>query len=55
MVAGRLGVPPQSLSRALAALRSLGVTGSGREVSITDPARLRKFTAMRAFDISTRR
>lgn len=55
LVAGRLGVTPQSLSRAFAALRPLGVTGSGREVSITDPARLRKFTAMRALDISTRR
>jgi hypothetical protein len=55
MVAGRLGVTPQSLSRAFAALRSLGVTGSGGEVPITDPARLRKFTAMRALDVSTRR
>jgi CRP/FNR family transcriptional activator FtrB len=45
LIAGRLGVTPQSLSRAFAALRPLGVTGSGREVSISDPARLRKFGA----------
>jgi CRP/FNR family transcriptional activator FtrB len=45
LVAGRLGVTPQSLSRAFAALRPLGVTGSGREVSISDPGRLRKFGA----------
>lgn len=48
LVAGRLGVTPQSLSRAFAALRPLGVSGSGREVSIIDPARLRKFTGSRA-------
>lgn len=45
LVAGRLGVTPQSLSRAFAALRPLGVTGRGREVSISDPGRLRKFDA----------
>jgi CRP/FNR family transcriptional activator FtrB len=43
LIAGRLGVTPQSLSRAFAALRPLGVTGSGRQVSISDPARLREF------------
>lgn len=43
LIAGRLGVTPQSLSRAFAALRPLGVTGSGRNVSISDPARLRQF------------
>jgi len=43
LVAGRLGVTPQSLSRAFAELRPLGVTGSGREVSISDPARLQTF------------
>lgn len=43
LVAGRLGVTPQSLSRAFAALRPLGVTGRGREVSIRDPSRLKKF------------
>jgi CRP/FNR family transcriptional activator FtrB len=41
LVAGLLGVAPQSLSRAFAILRPLGVSGSGREVAITDPARLR--------------
>ncbi len=48
LVAGRLGVTPQSLSRAFAALRPLGVSGSGREVSIVDPARLRKFSGLGA-------
>lgn len=48
LVAGRLGVTPQSLSRAFAALRPLGVSGSGREVSIVDPARLRQFSGLRA-------
>jgi CRP/FNR family transcriptional activator FtrB len=48
LIAGRLGVTPQSLSRAFAALRPLGVSGSGREVSIADPARLRKLAATRA-------
>ncbi|MDP1964472.1 MAG: helix-turn-helix domain-containing protein, partial [Reyranella sp.] len=42
LVAGRLGVTPQSLSRAFAALRPLGVSGGGREVVIADPARLRR-------------
>ncbi len=41
LIAGRLGVTPQSLSRAFAMLRPLGVTGSGRQVAIADPARLR--------------
>jgi len=43
LVAGRLGVTPQSLSRAFAALRPLGVTGSGRKVAIVEAARLREF------------
>jgi CRP/FNR family transcriptional activator FtrB len=43
LVAGRLGVTPQSLSRAFASLRPLGVSGSGRAVSIADLARLRAF------------
>lgn len=42
LIAGRLGVTPQSLSRAFAALRPLGVTGSSRTVAIADPARLRE-------------
>lgn len=40
LIAGRLGVTPQSLSRAFAALRPLGVTASGRQVFIADLARL---------------
>ncbi len=47
LIAGRLGVTPQSLSRAFSALRPLGVTGSGREVSIADPTRLRQFDGTR--------
>lgn len=42
LVAGWLGVTPQSLSRAFAVLRPLGVTGGGREVTIADPTRLRQ-------------
>jgi CRP/FNR family transcriptional regulator, transcriptional activator FtrB len=43
LVAGRLGITPQSLSRAFAALRPLGVSGGGRDVTIKEPARLREF------------
>ena len=42
LVAGMLGVAPQSLSRAFAALRPLGVSGGGREIAITDLNRLRE-------------
>ena len=48
LIAGRLGVTPQSLSRAFAELRSIGVSGSGRQVAIADAARLREFTGGRA-------
>jgi CRP/FNR family transcriptional activator FtrB len=48
LVAGRLGITPQSLSRAFAALRPLGVSGGGRQVTIVDPARLREFAGIRA-------
>jgi CRP/FNR family transcriptional activator FtrB len=48
LIAGRLGVTPQSLSRAFAALRKVGVSGSGREVAIADAARLREFTGGQA-------
>lgn len=41
LIAGRLGITPQSLSRAFAALRPLGVSGDGRQVSIADLERLR--------------
>ena len=46
LIAGRLGVTPESLSRAFAALRPLGVTGSGRQVTIADPGKLREFSAV---------
>lgn len=42
LIAARLGVTPQSLSRAFAALRPLGVSGGGRDVTIEDAARLRE-------------
>lgn len=47
LVAGRLGITPQSLSR-FAALRPLGISGGGRQVTIVDPARLREFAGARA-------
>jgi len=47
LVAGLLGVAPQSLSRAFAGLRPIGVSGGGREVTIADIGRLREFTAAR--------
>jgi CRP/FNR family transcriptional activator FtrB len=48
LIAGRLGVTPQSLSRAFATLRPLGVSGSGRAVTIADPMRLRDLAGARA-------
>jgi CRP/FNR family transcriptional activator FtrB len=48
LVAGLLGVAPQSLSRAFAGLRPIGVSGGGREVTIADMGRLREFVAARA-------
>jgi CRP/FNR family transcriptional activator FtrB len=44
LIAGRLGITPQSLSRAFAALRPLGVSGNGRSITIADPARLRELS-----------
>ncbi|HEY7608395.1 MAG TPA: cyclic nucleotide-binding domain-containing protein [Alphaproteobacteria bacterium] len=44
-LAGRLGMTPESLSRAFAQLQAEGVTGRGRHVSIADAAHLRKFCA----------
>lgn len=55
LVAGRLGVTPQSLSRAFAALRPLGVSGSGRAVSIADPSRLREFSGLQVLRAPVRR
>ncbi|MBL8688288.1 MAG: cyclic nucleotide-binding domain-containing protein [Rhodospirillaceae bacterium] len=40
-VASRLGMSPESLSRALCQLRRIGVTGSGRTIVVADPAKLR--------------
>jgi len=48
LIAGRLGITPQSLSRAFAALRPLGVSGSGRQVMIAEPARLREVSVAKA-------
>jgi CRP/FNR family transcriptional regulator, transcriptional activator FtrB len=47
LVAGLLGVAPQSLSRAFFALRPIGVSGGGREISIVSTARLREFAGRR--------
>jgi len=41
MVASRLGMSPESLSRAFAQLRAIGVGGRGRVVTIADPGKLR--------------
>ena len=43
LVAARLGMTPESLSRAFARLRSLGVLGQGQTVTIKDAKRLRSF------------
>lgn len=40
LIAARLGVTPESLSRAFAQLRKSGVTGGGRKVFIADPQNL---------------
>ena len=45
LIAARLGVTPQSLSRAFAAIRPLGVSGTGRQVTIADPGRLRPLSS----------
>jgi CRP/FNR family transcriptional activator FtrB len=43
LVAARLGMTPESLSRAFARLRPLGVLGQGQTVTIKDAKRLRSF------------
>jgi CRP/FNR family transcriptional activator FtrB len=43
LLAGRLGMTPESLSRAFAQLAAEGVSGRGRNVAIADAAHLRKF------------
>ncbi len=48
LIAGRLGITPQSLSRAFATLRPLGVSGQGRQIAIADLERLRDLAGARA-------
>lgn len=43
LIAQRLGMTPESLSRAFASLRTVGVGGTGRTVTIANIARLREF------------
>lgn len=45
LLAGRLGMTPESLSRAFAQLASEGVSGRGRNVAIADADHLRQFCA----------
>jgi CRP-like cAMP-binding protein len=42
LIAGELGLTPESLSRAFAKLRSIGVTVEASQVAVRDVARLRK-------------
>lgn len=43
VLAGRLGMTPESLSRSLAQLRAVGVTASGRQINIANIERLRTY------------
>jgi hypothetical protein len=43
LVAARLGMKPESLSRALAKLKSFGVVTKGNKVELTDIERLRNY------------
>lgn len=43
VLASRIGIAPESLSRAIARLRSVGVEARGRDLIITDVAALRRF------------
>ncbi len=45
LMAGRLGMTPESLSRAFAQLAGEGVSGRGRRVAIADAAHLRAYCA----------
>lgn len=43
VLAGKLGLAPEALSRAFSALREVGVTLKGREIRVADPEALRRF------------
>ena len=43
LIAGRLGMKPESLSRAFIRLKKVGVTVSQNNAAIADVARLREF------------
>jgi len=45
MLAGRLGMTPESLSRAFGQLVAVGVTGRGSRVNIAEPEQLERFCA----------
>ncbi len=45
LLAGRLGITPESLSRAFAQLVAEGVTGRGKRVQIADSDRLKRYCA----------
>lgn len=45
LIAGRLGLKPETLSRAFAKLRSVGVKVQASEVTIADVAKLRRFAS----------
>jgi len=45
VLASRIGIAPESLSRALVRLRAHGVEARGREIILSDPAALRRFCA----------
>lgn len=48
LIAARLGMTPESFSRALAALTKLGVATNREIVTISDPAKLRAFVGIEA-------
>lgn len=50
LIAGRLGVKPESLSRALAKLRPIGVSVAGDHVTIADVQQLKRFAGAQHID-----
>jgi CRP/FNR family transcriptional activator FtrB len=46
LIAQKLGMTPESLSRAFADLKRLGVTGRGRQVVVADAASLERYAAL---------